>query len=181
MEPRNYESGAVGTAPTAPASPSNGYATDGNPSLGTPATRPGAHWYHKIGEELRAIIVAAGLTPSDSNIHQVLDAIQALFIGLSNFTGGNQSLGSGGYQKLPGGLILQWGSVAITSGSNVAVTFPIAFPTACFKFNANFVSAGTMTGGYTAGGRTPTTTGVTVDAFSNAGGSSTYNWLAIGK
>ena len=33
-----------------------------------------------------------------------------------------------GYQKLPGGLIVQWGRVA----DNVAnVTFPVAFPTGC--------------------------------------------------
>lgn len=34
-----------------------------------------------------------------------------------------------GYQKLPGGLIIQWGTVA--AGSNI--TFPIAFPTACLN------------------------------------------------
>ncbi len=33
---------------------------------------------------------------------------------------------SSGYQKLPGGLIIQWGIGA----ANTAVTFPIAFPTA---------------------------------------------------
>lgn len=41
--------------------------------------------------------------------------------------GPNQSLLANGYQKLPGGLILQWGTNA-TSGGSVAVTFPIAFP-----------------------------------------------------
>lgn len=32
-----------------------------------------------------------------------------------------------GYQKLPGGLIIQWGEFA--AGANI--TFPLAFPTAC--------------------------------------------------
>ena len=37
-----------------------------------------------------------------------------------------------GYQKLPSGVILQWGMVADgPSGANV--TFPIAFPTACLN------------------------------------------------
>ena len=44
----------------------------------------------------------------------------------SNFTGSNQSLGSSGYQKLPGGLIIQWGKVSFSSGL-AYVTFPIAF------------------------------------------------------
>ena len=43
----------------------------------------------------------------------------------SNFTGTNQSLATSGYQKLPGGLIIQWGFA--TEGP---VTFPISFPTA---------------------------------------------------
>lgn len=51
----------------------------------------------------------------------------------SSFTGaGNQSLVSPGYQKLPGGLILQWGYVTATAATTQqTITFPIAFPTAC--------------------------------------------------
>lgn len=41
------------------------------------------------------------------------------------------SLAASGYQKLPSGLIIQWGSAAI--GSNTTVTFPIAFPTTCLQ------------------------------------------------
>jgi hypothetical protein len=46
--------------------------------------------------------------------------------------GTNQSLATSGYQKLPGGMIIQWG-VSPNSSSSAAVTatFPIAFPTAC--------------------------------------------------
>lgn len=48
--------------------------------------------------------------------------------GLSQaFQGGNQSLVASGFQKLPGGLILQWGSGTTSSGS-VSISFPIAFP-----------------------------------------------------
>lgn len=40
------------------------------------------------------------------------------------------SLTASGYQKLPSGLIIQWGTIpAITANSSVTVTFPIAFPT----------------------------------------------------
>lgn len=45
------------------------------------------------------------------------------------------SLVANGYQKLPGGFILQQGSwlANATPGSPVAVTFPISFPTACLQ------------------------------------------------
>ncbi|MET3648020.1 hypothetical protein ABIC60_002660 [Phyllobacterium ifriqiyense] len=43
-----------------------------------------------------------------------------------------RSLTSNGYQKFPGGLILQWGSVA-GAPTDYAQAFPIAFPIACFS------------------------------------------------
>ncbi len=43
--------------------------------------------------------------------------------------GPNQNIASTGYQKLPGGLIIQWGVTSnINSGSSANVTFPVAFP-----------------------------------------------------
>lgn len=45
--------------------------------------------------------------------------------------GSNQSLAAGGYQKFPGGLIVQWGACQANS-TPVSVTFPLAFPTACY-------------------------------------------------
>lgn len=55
------------------------------------------------------------------------------------FKGGNQSLAGSGYQKLPGGMILQWGfyqnsSTPLPSGGTYSApnqSFPIAFPTDC--------------------------------------------------
>lgn len=51
----------------------------------------------------------------------------------TDYTGSNQSLGANGYQKFPGGAIMQWGSVTKGTVSNtnwelITVTFPIAFP-----------------------------------------------------
>lgn len=43
------------------------------------------------------------------------------------FTGANQSLATPGYQRLPGGLILQFGFVSGFSG--YTITLPFAFPT----------------------------------------------------
>ncbi|MGF0520565.1 pyocin knob domain-containing protein [Agrobacterium pusense] len=44
--------------------------------------------------------------------------------------GAGQSLAANGWQRLPSGLILQWGST--TSTGNVTVAFPTAFPNACY-------------------------------------------------
>ena len=48
-----------------------------------------------------------------------------------DFTGANQSLGTNGFQKWPGGLIDQWGRVNLVGETNI--TFPIVFPTACYN------------------------------------------------
>ena len=72
-----FESGASGTPPSAPASPSTGYATAGNPGGGVPATKPGPWWYHMVTEELRAVIVAAGLTPDHTSVVQLLAALRS--------------------------------------------------------------------------------------------------------
>lgn len=75
---RAFLSGASASAPTPPASPSIGYATEGNPGTGTPPTKPGPWWYHMITEEFRKIVVDAGLTPDYTNTSQVSQAVQAL-------------------------------------------------------------------------------------------------------
>jgi len=47
------------------------------------------------------------------------------------FKGANQSLSANGFQFLPGGLVLQWGT-ATGSGAGTTINFPVAFPTQCF-------------------------------------------------
>lgn len=74
---RVFESGASVSPPSAPGSPSTGYATAGNPGGGTPATKPGPWWYHQITEELRAVIADVGLAPSHLTVNQLLAAIRA--------------------------------------------------------------------------------------------------------
>lgn len=46
------------------------------------------------------------------------------------FKGANQSQAAQGYQKLPGGIILQWGSATGDANGQVTWTYPIAFPNA---------------------------------------------------
>ncbi|WP_457635770.1 phage tail-collar fiber domain-containing protein [Persephonella sp.] len=55
----------------------------------------------------------------------------------------SHSLGSSGYQKLPSGLIIQWGSI-LTGGtaSSGTVTFPVAFPNAVLSWVASAYDSG---------------------------------------
>lgn len=74
---RSYASGAAGSVPAAPASPSIGYPTAGNPGNGTPATKPGPYWYHQITEELLAVISSSGIAPAQGTLTQLASAIQS--------------------------------------------------------------------------------------------------------
>jgi hypothetical protein len=54
-------------------------------------------------------------------------------------------LATNGYQKLPGGLILQWGQYAsVMAPSKISVTFPLAFPTACLNVTATTIDHPTI-------------------------------------
>ena len=63
------------------------------------------------------------------------DLVRALTPGrlASAFQGSNQSLITNGYQRFPGGLILQWATGASSTAGEATeiVTFPIAFPNQC--------------------------------------------------
>ena len=97
--------------------------------------------------------------------------------------GGNgaASLATPGYQKLPSGLIIQWGlSGVIAQASSLVITYPIAFPNASFaayatpntpSLNANVYSVGVWSN-----------TNATLAITNNSGSSGivTARWLAIG-
>lgn len=98
-------------------------------------------------------------------------------------TGANQSLSASGYQRLPGGLILQWGEVTTSASGDVSVTFPLAFPTACASvigtgtqpINASvFVAASQTTTGFAA------TCWYTSSSSGTLRGSGVYRWIALG-
>lgn len=76
------------------------------------------------------------LTYNGSTSTWVASAAPASGLLASNFTGSNQSLAANGYQKMPGGLIIQWGSTYIgdIAGDGAAtINFTIPFSNACFQ------------------------------------------------
>ncbi len=66
-------------------------------------------------------------TPTD-NTQAANKAYTDLKVALSSLTGINQSLTESGYQKFPGGLIIQWGSAITGASGGSTITYPIAFP-----------------------------------------------------
>lgn len=93
------------------------------------------------------------------------------------------SLGSTGYIALPswlGGWVVQWGNSSTVSGGT-SLTFPLAFPTACYQIVVALRSGSVSP--VTASANVPTTTGVGVYTSNTAGAGVTANfsWLAVGK
>jgi len=305
MDNRTWSSGASGTPPTVPASPSVGYPTPGNPELGQAATKGGAYWFHQMGEELRAILTAAGITPDPTVLTQLLTALRSAgvfttpaqfdnttkaattafvrasglqaagtlvvfatstltsanvgkatlinvnssvqtlplgstlpdgalialeSVGLSNtiqrqgtdgiytltgtpvtslamgqgdtlqlvwsagaanwiIIGGSaalqyaglfgSSIAVSGYQKLPSGLIIQWGTGTGVVGAGATYNFPIAFPTNCRAVIATAVATANMA---VVQESVPTTTSFTFGVYntSNARTAQNIEWFAIG-
>lgn len=101
-------------------------------------------------------------------------------VALASFTETNQSLTASGYQKLPGGLIIQWGELNTPPAGNQAILFPIAFPGNVFQV------IGQIAGGainYTVSQGVLSKTGVTFFTYvasSNLPGPSTVRWIAKG-
>ncbi|WP_317201495.1 hypothetical protein [Janthinobacterium sp.] len=196
---------ASNTLPTPEAALTEGYWTEGNPGAGTPATLERASWFNMIQEELRAIVVAGGLTPSKTTYNQILLALRSAgvfqtpaqfdnstkaatmaavrneLLGLGNSVYNavfGATLAATGSQLLPSGYIRKWGQVALTtSGASVPVTFAAAFPTACYGVNMTPVSAASAPCNLSG---SPTAAGFNASQ-SFTGGSTTYNWEAWGK
>jgi hypothetical protein len=65
----------------------------------------------------------------DGNITTFIAQLEATISGINP----GSVYGTAGYQRLPGGFILQWGKISVYQGTlGQPVTFPITFPNACF-------------------------------------------------
>ncbi len=99
----------------------------------------------------------------------------------NDFTGSNQSLGTSGYQKLPGGLIMQWcvGS-ASSSETSQTVNFPITFPTATLSVQATTYAPSTADRMVQTTSWTTSSVTVYLNSIGGAGGDITPYVFAIG-
>jgi hypothetical protein len=95
------------------------------------------------------------------------------------FGGSNQSFAANGYQKLPGGLIIQWGTSASGTGSGTLVSLPITFPNNIFSVVVADIAFDSATGLHTTAVGTQNFTTSTFRIVASAA-SSAY-WIAIGN
>jgi Tfp pilus assembly protein PilX len=86
------------------------------------------------------------------------------------------STGTSGYQKMPSGIITQFGTGTLVSGSNT-ITFPTSFPTACQSIVVSSRGTAVATQSPIFAG-TPSTTGCTI--YSATGATYTFTYIAIG-
>lgn len=101
-----------------------------NKAAGIAGTEVTEVWCNDVQEEILTPIEQSGQTPTAGNRGQLWQAIR-----------GTSSLVTPGWVRLPGGLIIQWGTFSGTTGAlsngvaevtGVAVTFPRAFTVTCF-------------------------------------------------
>lgn len=130
-----------------------------NPETGTP-TAPATGW--------------AVLTPNTYPWSQITGAPS--FVLNSAFTGSNQSLVTNGYQKFPGGLIMQWGKHTSTTDNEI-VTFPISFSNSCFNVSMTLNEANSSSN-VNIGAINLTLTGFTAHAQAQE---RPFFWSAIGN
>jgi hypothetical protein len=119
---------AAASLPAPEAAGTEAYWTEGNPGTGVPATLMRASFFNMVQEELRAIVIAAGLTPSKTNYSQILTALQTIWGPgrAGHVYGGNDWI------PLGGGMIFQWAQVTSSASADATWTFPVAFPANVF-------------------------------------------------
>ena len=85
--------------------------------------------------------VASALQAQQQTSNTVLLTPQRLG---DSFRGANQSATQNGFQKLPGGLTLQWGVATVSvsgTGGSAVVTLPTAYTASCFMVVGNLLSS----------------------------------------
>jgi len=170
---------------------------NGDLGLGVAPTQLDAAALNHMQEEIARVIEAGGIALDGATYNQLLLALRAAGVFTTPATGDRttkaattamftnefaSSFGASGYQKLPTGLILQWGS-ALTDGSGVAVvSLPITFPTATRGVWAMYNGSTGPTTNRVVGCNSPTASSFTLYAADNAGAavSATINWFALG-
>lgn len=133
--------------------------------------------YWEIAYASQADVTAATTIASVAQA-QALTANNVLISPLrlaDSFKGVNQSLTANGYQKIPGGLIIQWGSNTEQTTNNTT-TLPIAFPTACVF--AGITDQEAISGQLKYAGAY--SLGKTTVSFVFNGAPGDFRWIAIG-
>lgn len=158
----------------------NGF-TGGNPQTGELPTALDSDFFDAVQEEIAGVIEGGGIALAKGDRGQLLKALKAIFPVSSQF--GNK-LTAAGYQKLPGGLIIQWGILTGTIGQ-LSGAYPIAFPNGVLQACAVMAD---KTAGATSGitlysetsGANSKTTFIVQPRGTDGSGTTTARFIAIG-
>lgn len=138
-----------------------------------------AETYTKTEVDSRTTIASALQSQQQTSNAVLLSALRLA----DALRGDNQNLSTNGFQKFPGGLILQWGITDVLGEDvSVVVNFPIPFPNTCLGGVACVARSLAVPGGSaSAHFGSPTATGVTItnEAYGNTS-SNAIRWIAIG-
>lgn len=108
------------------------------------------------------------------------DVITARRLASAFNTTGQQSLAANGYQRLPGGLVLQWGTVNIAANTITTYTFPVAFASAAYSVTG---SGASEVGNLSAQDNNPAISAISTTGFTLQNpGQAAANWwyIAVG-
>ena len=98
------------------------------------------------------------------------------------FQGSNQQTGVSGFQKLPGGYIIQRGTVTQNTQTTVLYNFPVTFPTACRAIVACKGSSILLTGEFSVGAEALSLSQFNItNTSASSGVPQTITWIAIGE
>lgn len=173
----------------------NGF-TGGNPQTGELPTALDAGFFDSLQEEIASLIESAGISLSKSNNEQLKSAMSKLFLSRTSDVGSgtNQipdmslftsAVTSGnGYQKLPGGLVIQFGGATTDSAGKIDLTLPLVYPKATYRVVAcakgsTTDNAAVSTRTNHAGGFSAYTT-KSASGAPNAAGPLAFEWITIG-
>lgn len=152
----------------------------GNLGAGVAPTELSAAWFNSVQEELIAVIEAGGLVPNTAVLNQLLLALRA--DNVLRTPASNSADLVAGFARLPGGLIVQSGTGTTNASAVLAVTFPLAFPTAVRSVLAMAQQSGNVLISTT--NASVSVTGATFNSFTaNTGAinpSYLFRWTAIG-
>jgi len=99
------------------------------------------------------------------------------------FAHGEVSKAANGYQKLPSGMVKQWGSRSCSftgAATNNSVVFPAQFPTACVSVTLTYASTNIVTASLNIAATSVTNDGFNISTYSNNAFSGTVFWTAEG-
>lgn len=100
-------------------------------------------------------------------------------VNLSQFL--SSLVAGGGYQKLPGGLIIQWGNGVYANQATTLVTLPIAFPNAGFLAISCKGASLTLSGEYIVGSQIASLSTINItNTGGTSGGTKGIYWIALG-